>query len=193
MSERQPLAILIGGAPGSGKSMLADALCLSLDLPVLHKDQLVHGRWRTLDRAMELGASGIQPFFESMELWAEAGISFVAEQTFYPGVSESDVTRRLVPISTLIYVHCRSSDSFERWERRMRGDRLCGAARLGKLVPVVEQLTDDLAEPLDFGCPTFSVNTDDGYQPGLKELVAEIDHLYSRPEIHELDRPPSIE
>jgi adenylate kinase family enzyme len=42
--DRPPLAVLVGGAPGSGKTTLADLLAGALDLPVLHKDHLVHGR-----------------------------------------------------------------------------------------------------------------------------------------------------
>jgi len=169
---------------------LADALGVSLDLPVLHKDQLVHGRWRTLDRATELGESGVRPFLESMELWARAGVSFVAEQTFYPRISERDVSEHLVPMASVVQVHCYSGDSLRRWERRMRLDPLCGDARLAKLKPVVQRLTKELTEPLDFKCRTFTINTDDGYRPALGELVAEIDAGYSRPTFHELDRSP---
>ena len=182
MPDRPPLAVLVGGAPGSGKTTLAEALAVGLDLPVLHKDRLVHGRWRTLDRATELGESGVEPFFRSMELWIEAGISFVAEQTFYPEVSEWDVARRLAPRSTLVNVHCRSTHSSERWEQRMRNDPLCGEMRLQRLVPVVECLNSELYEPLDFDCPSIVVNTDNGYQPTLKALIAQIDDLYDRPE-----------
>jgi len=70
----------------------------------------------------------------------------------------------------------------------MRNDPLCGEMRLKKLIPVVEQLTSDLNEPLDFGCPSVVVNTDDGYQPTLETIIAQIDDLYSRPDIHDLDR-----
>jgi len=189
MADRLPLAVLVGGAPGSGKTTLADALGLGLDLPVLHKDRLVHGRWRTLSRGMNLGESGIEPFFRSMELWAESGISFIAEQTFYPQVSERDVRDRLAPLSVVLNVHCRSVHSLARWERRMREDPLCGDTRLNELLPVVERLNNELIEPLDFGCPAFVVNTDDGYEPTLERLTAEIDALYSPPHFHELDLP----
>ncbi len=159
---------------------------------MLHKDRLVHGRWRTLDKATELGESGVEPFFRSMELWIEAGISFVAEQTFYPEVSESDVARRLAPRSTLVNVHCRSVHSFERWEQRMQNDPLCGEMRLKKLVPVVQRLNAVLHDPLDFDCPSVVVNTDNGYEPTLEVVVAQINDLYSRPDIHDLDRPSHL-
>lgn len=163
-------------------------MAVGLDLPVLHKDRLVHGRWRTLNRAAELGAAGVEPFFRTMELWIDAGISFVAEQTFYPEVSESDVAKRLGPWSTLVNVHCRSAYSFERWKRRMQNDPLCGDVRLQKLIPVVERLNSQLHEPLNFDCPSLVLNTDNGYQPTLEEIITRIDDLYSRPDVHDLDR-----
>jgi hypothetical protein len=193
MADRPPLAVLIGGAPGSGKTTLADALGVGLDLPVLHKDSLVHGRWRTLDRGMELAESGVEPFFRSMVLWAETGISFVAEQTFYPQVSEEDVRDRLAPLSVVVHVHCQSAHSLGRWERRMREDPLCGDTRLNKLLPVVERLNLELIEPLDFGCPVFVVNTDDDYEPTLESLISEIDALYSPLRFHDLDPPSETE
>ena len=74
------------------------------------------------------------------------------------------------------------------------GSRGCGTIRsaekmrLQKLIPVVERLTAQLHQPLDFGCPSLVVNTDDGYQPALESIIAQIDDLYSRPDIHDLDR-----
>ncbi len=124
-----------------------------------------------------------------MELWAELGISFVAEQTFYRGVSEPDVTRRVAPRCVLVNVHCHSRHAHQRFERRMREDPLCGEARLRALLPLAEQLQSALVEPLDFDCPQFMVDTDDGYVPALDDVVRQIDGIYSRPTIHDLDRP----
>lgn len=188
MPDRPPLAVLVGGAPGSGKTTLADALGRSLDLPVLHKDHLVHGRWRTLDRATELGVGGVELFYRSMELWLDLGVSFVADQTFFRGVSEPDVKARLAPHGTVLQVHCRSANALERWRERMQEDPLCGPDRLAKLLPVVEQLDDELVEPLELACPVIVVRTDDGYEPPLEDLVSAIDTLYSRPQVHDLDQ-----
>src|ERR1700722_5233879 len=190
MPVRPPLAVLVGGAPGSGKTTLADQLASALNLPVLHNDALCHGIWRTQDQAMELGPSGVEPFYRSMELWMECGISFVAERTFFRGISETDVANRLRPYGRLVQVHCRSAESSHRWELRMHQDPLCGENRLNKLRPLVKRLNEELHEPLDFGCPVVIVDTDDGYRPSLEILGAEIDSIYSRPLVHELDRVP---
>ncbi len=139
---------------------------------------------------MQLGPSSVEPFYRSMELWLEHGISFVAERTFYPGVSEPDVARRLRPFATLVQVHCRSSQSSQRWELRMRQDPLCGENRLTTLTPLVNRLSEELVEPLDFGCPVLTVETDLGYRPSLEVLVSQIDSIYGRPLIHDLDRIP---
>jgi hypothetical protein len=85
---RRPLAVLVGGAPGSGKTTLSALLADALDLPVVHKDRLVHGAWRTRDRALELGAPAVEPFFRTLELWLTEGVSLVADHTFQRGVSD---------------------------------------------------------------------------------------------------------
>lgn len=186
---RLPLAVLVSGAPGAGKSTLADALAVGLDVPVVHKDQLVHGMWRTRGRALDLGAPGVEPFYETMILWASLGVSFVAEQTFFRGVSEPDVARRLAPRCVLVNVHCRSAHAVARFERRMRDDPLCGETRLRKLLPLAERLQSELFEPLAFDCPLIVVDTDDGCTPSVPVVIEQVDEIYSRPLIHDLDRP----
>ena len=146
---------------------------------MLHKDQLVHGIWRTRDRLLELGATAVEPFFRTMELWLELGVSFVAEQTFYRGVSEPDVARRLAPHGVIVNVHCTSSHALERFVRRMCQDPLCGEERLRTLLPLAERLQAELREPLAFGCPRIVVHTDDGYEPAVGVVIDRIDEMYS--------------
>jgi hypothetical protein len=180
--------VLVGGAPGSGKTTLAAALGEGLDLPVVSKDLLVHGVWRTHRRGFNIGAPGVEPFYATMELWLSNGISFVCDQTFVRGVSEPDVAARLAPHAVLVNVHCRSADAPSRWERRMRTGPLCGEKRLDSLRPTISKLQDELSEPLDFGCPTILVDTYDGYNPQFGHIVDRIDQLYGRPTMHDIDK-----
>ena len=115
-------------------------------------------------------------------------MSFVADHTFYRGVSEPDVAKRIAPLSVLINVHCRCADAVARFERRMRADPLCGEQRLRKLLPLATRLQEGFREPLALSCPTFVVDTDDGYAPSLEAIVGAIDARYHRPEEHDLDR-----
>ena len=94
-----PLPFWSAACPVRESSTLADSLAVGLDLPIVHKDQLVHGMWRTRGRALELGSARRRAVpTRRMELWASLGVSFIAEQTFYRGVSEPDVARRLAPL-----------------------------------------------------------------------------------------------
>jgi RNase adaptor protein for sRNA GlmZ degradation len=188
VSDARPLAVLVSGAPGSGKTTLARMLGEALDLPVLHKDQLVHGVWRTLGRGTELGLRGVEIFYRTMETWLESGTSFVADQTFYRGVSEADVAARLAPRARLLHVHCRSPLALERFEQRMRDDPLCGEHRLQALLPLAARLQGELTEPLDFGCESIVVDTTDGWTPSVDEVVQWIDERYARPTMHDLDQ-----
>jgi dephospho-CoA kinase len=63
VNDGRPLAVLVGGAPGFGKTTLATALSDELMLPHLNKDNLVHGVWRTQRRASELGVVGVELFY----------------------------------------------------------------------------------------------------------------------------------
>lgn len=103
-----PLAVMVTGAPGSGKSTLAELLARELDLPLLARDGLVHGVWRTRQQGVELGPYGYEMLYRTMELWADLGVSFVADAVLYRGVSEDEIARRLRPAASVVQIHCRS-------------------------------------------------------------------------------------
>jgi hypothetical protein len=189
VTTERPLAVLMSGAPGSGKTTLAAVLGAELDLPVLDKDRLVHGVWRTRGWGSELGLEGVELFYATMELWLEAAISFVGDMTFVRCVSEPDVAARVMSRGQVVNVHCRSSDALARFERRTRAAPLCGPNRLDRLLALAARYEQELYEPLDFGCPTIVVDTTDGYSPQVLDIVAKIDGHYDRPAFHELDRP----
>ena len=201
MSAGRPALVLIGGAPGSGKTTLGALLGRRLRLPVVHKDQLREGISWTAFRAEtrvedgtdigpahwadrivpDVGAVGPERFYRTLELWFELGVSAVAETTFHPELSPPEVTSRLLPLADTVYVHCRAADSAQRWERRCRADDFFPEPAVDELLPVVRSLEQRLAAPLPLDCTTIPVDTSDGYDPTLDDLVCQLFNLIGRP------------
>jgi predicted kinase len=177
---RRPLAVLVGGAPGSGKTTLAGELGRRLYLPVLHKDVLRNGLMCTVgrDASRVVGPPGPQIFYETLEVWLRSDVSTVADMTFYPGVSEADVAQFIAPLADMVQVHCRTPRSVARFEQRTREDAWWKARWADDLLPEVTRLQAALQEPVDFGCPSIVVDTTDGYEPTLNEITDAIDGVY---------------
>ena len=72
----------------------------------------------------------------------------------------------------------------------MRSGQLSGDRRLAKLATLVKRLQQELAEPLDFGCPTMVVSTLNGHRPTVNDIAAIINETTATT-IHELDKVAS--
>jgi predicted kinase len=174
---RKPLAVLMSGAPGAGKTTLAHALGDRLRIPVIEKDRLRAGCLRTIGKESP-SAHGPKLFYEVMEHLLGCRISVVGDMTLFPGISESDVAAMLAPVAELILVHCQSSDAVARFESRMRADPL-NRSRVDELLPMVKGLQDRLHDPVHLDCPCIVVDTVDGYSPSLDTITENIERFYN--------------
>jgi hypothetical protein len=164
----------MSGAPGSGKSTLALALSGRLRLPVVDKDMLRQAAlFSTSVRDIRLAPWGPGLWYPALESLLDLSVSVIGDMTLFPGVSEPDVRGRLAPKAHLFCVHCRCSEPSVRWLAKQQEDWSPSDAA-AEIWPTVLALQVSLAEPLDLGCRTLVVHTEDGYEPSLDAIEHEI-------------------
>ncbi len=169
-----PLALLLSGAPGSGKTTLARQLGDVLRVPVIEKDRLREGTlWSLPTRDLDDAPPGPPLWYDVMEHLLGLGISVVGDMALFAGVSERDINTRLSPLADIFNVHCIARDSSSRLIERAHTDPL-QAHRLTWLETNADTWHDQTAEPLELACPRLVVDTSDGYAPSLEAIVESV-------------------
>ena len=164
----------MSGAPGAGKSTLARALSDRLRLPFVDKGVLREAAlFSSCADDVRLAPWGPGLWYPALESLLDLGVSVIGDMTLFPGVSEPDVRSRLAPRAHLFCVHCRCSNPSARWLSKLQGQPL-RADSSGELLATVLALQESLADPMDLGCRTLVVDTEDGYEPSVDGVEEEI-------------------
>jgi cytidylate kinase len=178
----QPLIIYVSGAPGSGKTTLAEKISKELYIPHVSSD-LVHGGVRfTEGKPNDRKASLHDVFLPLLVEMAQKNISFVVDHVLQRNLSEQDVIEKLTPYANVAYIHTYADDPIARHiERELRrtdrGAILNEQQRIERSEFHRQNLSNTRAS-LDLNLPLLEVDTTNGYDPDFEAVIAFIEKVY---------------
>jgi predicted kinase len=174
-----PRLVVVTGAPGTGKTVLAARLSRELGLPLLTKDSIKEAMMDALpvpDRqaSMQLGAAVFRVLFALSHSLLDAGVGIILEAPFTHPQADAPL-RELGRHARCALIHCVAP--VELVLQRYRNRYESGQRHPGHFDDVV---LDGLAARIQTGefeaplidVPTLIVDTRDGYNPTLDEIVA---------------------
>jgi predicted kinase len=176
----RPTLVVVSGPAGAGKTTLAHAIAREVGCPAICRDEIKEGMVHATGDFVaapgdELTMRTLPTFFGVLELLLKAGVTTVAEAAFQDRVWRP----RLEPFRDLArirLVHCAAGPDTA-WARvlRRREERPLRRAHDESYDATEHALRHAGFERVSIDAPRLDVDTTDGYDPGLNEIVAFID------------------
>lgn len=170
--------MVIGGAPGVGKSTLGRRLGRELEFPFLSKDgfkEALYDAVRPSDRAAAktLGSPAYHVMYHALSCLLDSGIGAVLESNFVRGLSEPEL-RPFLTRTRAVLLLCSTSPAIagQRYaERALRGERHWGHHDDPDVGTGIAAMPDLGVYDVELDVPTLRVDTTDGYAPTLAEVL----------------------
>ncbi|WP_405183588.1 ATP-binding protein (plasmid) [Nocardia sp. NBC_01377] len=174
-----PVIAVVSGPPGAGKSTLAHALATRTGLPAIIRDEIKQGMVSASTSPHDTGYDDLniptlRAFFDVLTVLARAGVSVVAEAAFQDKLWRPNLIP-LAGFADIRVIHCTAPQAIlhtrvaHRAEtdphREAHNDRdFLAAITAG--APTAQPFV-----PVRMDCAELTVDTTDGYRPGLAEIA----------------------
>lgn len=180
----KPFVIVVTGRPGSGKTTLAKLLASQIHCPLLSRDSLKEGYLHTLGISHDEAVSNInwqvyELFFESVNEFLVKGFSLVIEAAFqhqlwHPKLMELASVARLALVTCSVAADVARIRMIDRSQQDSLWEYFHGQ------LPLTTEGDATLSEyiPPTFDCPSFTVDTCEGYHPSLDSLIQELFEIF---------------
>ncbi len=175
-----PTLIVVSGPAGSGKTTLAHEIARSLGCPAICRDEIKEGM---VHSTPGFGASPGDPltqrtltvFFDVLGTLLRAGVTVVAEAAFQDKLWRPNL-EPLAELAAIRVVRCTvdATVAHERIVRRAEESERRAAHADQDLLKAIANGERPLESwvPISLDVPTLIVDTTDGYEPRIQEIVA---------------------
>ena len=176
-----PLLVVVSGPAGSGTTDLADALAAAIPCPVVRRDEIKEGLVHAVGDyafapADPIAGRTLDTFFGLLRWLVEAGVTHVAEASFQGPRWEAGL-HPLLDTARIRVVRCQTDAAVARERIARRADETPARRAIHGYVSLSQPFETfkegfDSFEPIDLHVPSIEVDTTDGHEPSLDEIVA---------------------
>lgn len=198
MSERSipdssPLLVLIGGAPGTGKTTLGQHLAQTLSIPLISRDMIRHivldaFDVQTWDQGKAYSIAIYNIFYGVIAQLLKVNTSVIADCNFYRGVSEDSIRPLIADTQAhaiLLHLTTAPETSTRRFlERAHQPDRRRSSFDFERIAQIQSgqfNVSTSQYEQLELDVPTLIVDTTIHYEPDMAIIVEFIRSVLQNP------------
>jgi predicted kinase len=173
-SSEKPFLIVVTGRPGAGKTSLAHALAREIGCPAICRDEIKEGLVNTTGHKGAPGGEAdrhvYETFFDTVELLVTRKVTLVAEAAFQHKLWAPQLGR-FRDIADVRIVVCEVEPETAQTRRTARAVSEPSRERFHHDRAALEK-GDTAYDPPRLDVPILTVNTSDGYEPGIEAVVA---------------------